>query len=239
VAAESRARALLLQGRAHLMLGDVERGDRAWQEVLAVTSDADLPAERAEVLRRIGIEDYRRGRLREAQTAFRDALAIAEAAGDRRGEAWALQNLAWVTTTLGDFAGAEATLGQAARLFAGLGDASGRAWLRGTTAFTRLLAGRLHEARRLANAFLPFGERVGERWAVGTLRAVEAFASAELGDLTLADREARRAWAARIDDDWGVAGCRWSRGVVARGLGAHLRRRALRRGDRTPAALDA
>ena len=221
VPAESRARALVLQGRAHLMLGDTERGDRAWQEAVDVTSESDLPAERAEVLRRIGMEDYRRGRLREAQTAFRDALTIAQEADDRRGEAWALQNLAWVTTTLGDFAGAEATLGQAARLFAGLGDASGRAWLRGTTAFTRLLAGRLHEARRLANAFLPFGERVGERWAVGTLRAVEAFASAELGDLSLADREARRAYREfdEIDDDWGRGLSLVVRGVVARGLG--------------------
>ena len=58
---------------------------------------------------------------------------------------------------------------------------------------TRMLAGRLVEARRLARAFLPFGERVGEQWAVGTLRAVEAFASAELGDLAEADRGARRA----------------------------------------------
>jgi len=111
----------------------------------------------------------------------------------------------------------------AARLFAELGDTSGRAWLRGTTAFSRLLAGRLHEARRLANAFLPFGERVGERWAVGTLRAVEAFASAELGDLTVADREARRAYRDfdETGDDWGRGLALVVRAVVARGLGEH------------------
>ena len=53
--------------------------------------------------------------------------------------------------------------------------------------------------------FLPFGERVGEGWAVGTLRAVEAFAAAELGDLAEADREARRAYRefAAASDDWG------------------------------------
>ena len=39
-------------------------------------------------------------------------------AEDRRSQAWSLQNLAWVTTTRGDFAGADATLGRAARLFA-------------------------------------------------------------------------------------------------------------------------
>ncbi len=186
------------------------------------------------------MEDYQRGRLREAQAAFQSALAIAQEAGDRRGEAWALQNLAWVTTTLGDFAAADATLGRAARLFAELGDTSGRAWLRGTTAFSRLLAGRLHEARRLANAFLPFGERVGERWAVGTLRAVEAFAAAELGDLASADREARRAYREfdAINDDWGRGLALVVRGVVARGLGenAHatdLLSEACKYGERT------
>jgi tetratricopeptide (TPR) repeat protein len=237
---ESQARALLIAGRAYRVLGDTERGDRAWQESLAVSTAADLPGERAEVLRRIGMEDYLRGRLREAQANFSKALTIAERSGDRRGQAWALQNLAWVATTLGDFAAADATLGRAARLFAELRDTSGRAWLRGTTAFTRLLAGRLHEARRLAQAFLPFGERVGEQWAVGTLRAVEAFAAAELGDLASADREARRAYREfdAIDDDWGRGFALVVRGVVARGLGEgehaiDLLSEACRYGERT------
>ncbi len=216
----SRARALVLAGRAYRMLGDDDRGDQAWQQALAVASAAKLPTERAEVLRRIGMEDYHQGRLRAAEQVFGQALAIAEEAGDRRGEAWALQNLTWVATSVGDFCAADDALVRAARLFAALGDVSGRAWLRGTTAFTRLLAGRLQDARRLANAFLPFGERVGERWAVGTLRAVEAFAAAELGDLTSADRQARQAYREfdAINDDWGRGLALVVRGSVARGL---------------------
>jgi class 3 adenylate cyclase/tetratricopeptide (TPR) repeat protein len=218
----SEARALLLAGRARRMLGDAELADAALLDALAVASAADLPLERAEVLRRIGMADYQRGRLAKAGEAFQEALRISEAGNDRRGQAWAMQNLAWLATTVGDFAAADATLAQAARLFADLEDAPGRAWVRGTTAFTRLLAGRFDEARRLAAAFLPFGERVGERWAVGTLRAVEAFAAAELGDLTAADRDARRAFRDfdAIDDDWGRALALVVRGVVARGLGA-------------------
>jgi tetratricopeptide (TPR) repeat protein len=163
------------------------------------------------------MEEYRRGRLLPAQAGLREALAIAEASGDRRGEAWALQNLAWVQTTVGEFADAEATLARAARLFAELGNATGRAWLRGSTAFTRLLAGQLHEAQRLANAFLPFGSRVGERWAVGTLRAVAAFAGARLGDLAEAEAQARQAFDEfdAVDDDWGRAFALLVRGVVA------------------------
>ena len=181
--------------------------------------------------------------------ASSEALAIAEESDDRRG-----RGLGPAEPGLGGHHGratstaADATLARAARLFAELGDTTGRAWLRGTTAFNRLLAGRLHEARRLANAFLPFGERVGERWAVGTLRAVEAFAAAELGDLTSADREARRAYREfdEIDDDWGRGLALVVRGVVARGLGEtghaiDLLTEACRYGEthRTPAAASA
>ena len=171
--------------------------------------------------------DYRAGRLTEAAERFRSARQIAVAADDRRSEAWSLQDIVWVTVTRGDFAVADGALLRAARRFAELGDPVGRAWLRGTTAFARLLAGRLAEARRLATAFLPFGERVGEAWAVGTLRAVGAYAAAELGDLTEADAAARRAFRdfSAADDDWGRGLSLVVRGVVARGLGepAHAR----------------
>ncbi|SDY13121.1 AAA ATPase domain-containing protein [Micromonospora pattaloongensis] len=217
----ARAGALLVSGRAHRALGDLERASTAWREALQVATDAGLPAERAESMRRLGMADFLTGRLAQASSRFAAAYQVNVAAGDRRGQAWSLQNLAWVTTTRGDFAGTDAVLGRAARLFAELGDPVGRAWLRGTTAFARLLAGRLAEARRLARIFLPFGERVGEAWAVGTLQATEAFAAAELGELAEADREARRAYRDfdAASDDWGRGFALVVRGAVARGLG--------------------
>jgi class 3 adenylate cyclase/tetratricopeptide (TPR) repeat protein len=218
----SRVSALLLAGRAYRLLGDVDRSYSTWQEALAASQPADLSASTAEALRRLGMADFLAGRLAEAGDRFAEAYRVASAAGDRRSQAWSLQNLAWVTTTRGDFPGAEATLGRAARLFAEQHDPVGRAWLRGTTAFSRLLAGRLTEARRLARVFLPFGERVGEQWAVGTLRAVEAFAAAEMGELAEADREARRAYRdfAAASDDWGRGLALVVRGAIARGLGS-------------------
>ena len=215
-----RAEALLVVGRAHEALGDGARAVAAWQEVLEVATDAELAPERANAMRRLGMADFLAGRLSQASSRFAAAYQVTLAAGDRHGQAWALQNLAWVTTTRGDFAGTDAVLGRAARLFAELGDPVGRSWLRGTTAFARLLAGRLHEARRLARIFLPFGERVGEGWAVGTLRAVEAYAASELGDLAEADREARRAYRdfAAVSDDWGRGLALVVRGAIARGL---------------------
>ncbi|GAB3074326.1 adenylate/guanylate cyclase domain-containing protein [Micromonospora schwarzwaldensis] len=217
----TRAAALLLAGQAQQTLGDAERADRSYSEALQVATDADLPPLRASAMRRLGMADFVAGRLGQASSRLAASYQVSLAAKDLRGQAWSLQNLAWVTTTRGDFAGTDAVLGRAARLFAELKDPYGRAWLRGTTAFARLLAGRLREAYRLARVFLPFGERVGEAWAVGTLRAVEAYATAELGDLAEADRAARRAYRefAEVGDDWGQGFALVVRGVVARGLG--------------------
>jgi class 3 adenylate cyclase/tetratricopeptide (TPR) repeat protein len=235
-----RAEALLVSGRAHEALGDTARAVEAWQEALQVATDNDLAPERANAMRRLGMADFLGGRLSQASSRFASAYQVTLTAGDRHGQAWSLQNLAWVTTTRGDFAGTDAVLGRAARLFAELGDPVGRAWLRGTTAFARLLAGRLADSRRMARVFLPFGERVGEAWAVGTLRAVEAYASAELGDLADADREARRAYRdfAAASDDWGRGLALVVRGAIARGLdepdhAADLLTDALSYADRT------
>ncbi|GAA3932090.1 adenylate/guanylate cyclase domain-containing protein [Actinoplanes auranticolor] len=215
-----RAEALLVVGRAQEALGDTSRAVAAWQQALEVATEAELAPERANAMRRLGMADFLAGKLSQASSRFAAAYQVTLTAGDRHGQAWALQNLAWVTTTRGDFAGTDAVLGRAARLFAELGDPVGRSWLRGTTAFARLLAGRLHESRRLARIFLPFGDRVGEGWAVGTLRAVEAYAAAELGDLAEADGEARRAYRefAAVSDDWGRGLALVVRGAIARGL---------------------
>jgi len=216
-----KAEALLVVGRAHEAMGDTGRAVTAWQEALEVATEAELLPERANAMRRLGMADFQAGRLSQASSRFAAAYQVTLAAGDRHGQAWALQNLAWVTTTRGDFAGTDAVLGRAARLFAELGDPVGRSWLRGTTAFARLLAGRLQESRRLARIFLPFGDRVGEAWAVGTLRAVEAYAASELGELGEADGGARRAYRDfnAIGDDWGRGLALVVRGAIARGLG--------------------
>ncbi len=217
-----RAWALLLAGRSHRLLGDHRRAYEVWEEALTTADVAGVAGARAEAMRRLGMADFLGGRLADASTRFAASYQVALRADDPRSQAWSLQNLAWVTVTRGDFAGADATLARAARLFAKINDPVGRAWIRGTAAFVRLLAGRLTEARRLARVFLPFGERVGEHWATGTLRAVEAFAAAEMGELAEADRQARQAYKgfAVSSDDWGRGFALVARGAVARGLGS-------------------
>jgi class 3 adenylate cyclase/tetratricopeptide (TPR) repeat protein len=216
-----RIEALLLVGEAHRANGDPALASAAWRDALVAAEGGDLPAERSEALRKLGMADYLAGRFAEAEERLATAYRVSVQAEDRRSQAWALQHLAWVSTSRGDFAGADAALGRAARLFTGLDDSTGRAWVRGTTAFSRLLSGRLGEAHRLAKAFLPYGERVGDTWAVGTLRSVAAYAAAELGDLTGAERTARRAYQdfEGTGDDWGRGLSLVAQAVAARGAG--------------------
>src|SRR5439155_16028471 len=97
-----------------------------------------------------------------AETRFREALALAERVGDRRGAGWALQHLAWSATTRGDYPRAERTLAHAADVFAALDDHGGLSWCAGTEAFVRLLQGRLQESRSLAQGLLPIGHALGD-----------------------------------------------------------------------------
>ncbi len=64
-----------------------------------MAGDADLPTLRASAMRRLGMTDFLVGRLGQASSRLAAAYQVSLAAGDRRGQAWSLQNLAWVTTT--------------------------------------------------------------------------------------------------------------------------------------------
>ncbi len=212
---------LILAGEAYRTLGNREQARGSWQRALQGAESADLSKQRADTLCKLGMSDYVSGRFREAEQQIIAAYRVSEAAGHKGNQAWSLQHLAWVSTSRADFAGADAALGRAAKLFAELDDDTGRAWVRGTTAFGRLLAGRLTDADGLARAFLPFGERTGDTWAVGTLRSVAAFASAELGRLTEATRAADRAYRdfEAMGEDWGRGLVLTARAMVARGAG--------------------
>jgi class 3 adenylate cyclase/tetratricopeptide (TPR) repeat protein len=213
-----RVSGLLLLGEAYRAAGEAGQAAGAWREALDA---AELPEERVEATYRLGMADYLAGRLADAQSGFEAAYRIAADADDRRGQAWALLYLAWAAATRGDFGLVDSALWKSARLFAQLRDPVGRAWIRGATAFTRLFAGRFGDARRLAYAFLPFGERVGETWAVATLRAVAGFAEAELGNLAQAEEQARLAFRGfdSSADDWGRGLALVVRAVAARGRG--------------------
>jgi class 3 adenylate cyclase/tetratricopeptide (TPR) repeat protein len=212
--------ALLVKGEALRASGESRAAVAAWSAALRRSRRCALPHCESEALRRLGMHDYLSGRLQLAERRFTEAYEVASGADDGPGTAWALQHLAWSATTRGDFAAADRVLEEARAVFARLDDPSGRSWVRGTTAFVRLLEGRLHEARRLAEKFVPYAERVADAWAVAALRIVDAFAAAELGDLGHAEAQADLAHAAFVagHDPWGASLALIVRGAIARGL---------------------
>ena len=181
----------------------------------------------------------------QASSRFAAAYQVNVAAGDEHGQAWSLQNLAWVTTTRGDFAGTDAVLAgppgsspSSATRSAGPGCAARPRTPGCSPAGWPRPAGWPGSSCRSASGS-------ARRWAVGTLRAVEAFAAAELGDLAEADREARRAYRdfAAVSDDWGRGllagrprGGRARPGRAGARDGPAHRRAGVRRTDRPSAA---
>ncbi|WP_198587159.1 adenylate/guanylate cyclase domain-containing protein [Glycomyces xiaoerkulensis] len=213
---------LLLRGRLHRFKGEVDGARAAWTAALALSKREGLAGPRCDAQCRIGLLDFLAGRLSEAERRFMDAYDTATGVGDDRRRAWALQHRAWVLVARGDFDGADEVLRGAAKAFAREMDLVGRAWVRGVSAFALLMAGRFSEAGRLSEVFLPIGERSGDVFAVGLLRATGAAAAVWLGRPQGADTAARKSFRDfdRIEDDWGRGFAKYVRSLAALRIGA-------------------
>ncbi|WP_449267467.1 adenylate/guanylate cyclase domain-containing protein [Glycomyces rhizosphaerae] len=220
--AELVAQLLLLRGRLHRYKGELQDARTAWTAALALSRREGLAGPRCDAQCRIGLLDFLAGHLSEAETRFLDAYDTAFGVGDDKRLAWALQHRAWVLVARGDFDGADDVLREAAKAFARQMDLVGRAWVRGVSAFALLMAGRFTEAKRLSDVFMPIGERSGDVFAVGLLRAIGAAAQVSLGHPAGADIAARNSFRdfERIDDDWGRGFAKYVRALAARSIGA-------------------
>ncbi len=174
--AELVAQLPLLRGRLHRYKGELQDAGTAWTAALALSRREGLAGPRCDAQCRIGLLDFLAGHLSEAEARFLDAYDTAFGVGDDKRLAWALQHRAWVLVARGDFDGADDVLREAAKAFARQMDLVGRAWVRGVSAFALLMAGRFTEAKRLSDVFMPIGERSGDVFAVGLLRAIGAAA---------------------------------------------------------------
>ncbi|WP_218126549.1 adenylate/guanylate cyclase domain-containing protein [Glycomyces sambucus] len=221
-ASELVAQLLLLRGRLHRYKGELAEARGAWTAALALSRREGLAGPRCDAQCRIGLLDFLAGHLSEAETRFLDAYDVAYGVGDDKRLAWALQHRAWVLVARGDFDGADEVLREAAKAFARQMDLVGRAWVRGVSAFALLMAGRFTEAKRLSDVFMPIGERSGDVFAVGLLRAIGAAAQIGLGHPEGADALARKSFRdfERIDDDWGRGFAKYVRALAARSIGA-------------------
>ena len=97
-----------------------------WLETALASAGASTAA-RGRALGRLGDLLDRVGRPQEAEPALREAVAIAEAVGDRQGLGWALHNLAWIEHQDGNFAVA-VELARAARAHAAASSDATLAW---------------------------------------------------------------------------------------------------------------
>ena len=94
--------------------------------------------------------------------------------GDRRGEAWALQHLAWISFIEGRPAEAEGRLTRSADTFAELGDVGGLGWALGLLAFVCFIQGDLDRADELGQQVLTEAHERGDRWGEGMMLQLAA-----------------------------------------------------------------
>ena len=107
-----------------------------------------------------------------------EALEVYRRIGDRRGEAWALGNLATIAFFRGDTELSEARCLAAIQMFEELGDWGGRSFASALLAWVRFMQSRLDEAESLALELLPETEARGDRYVSGLLEML-------LGNITL------------------------------------------------------
>jgi class 3 adenylate cyclase/tetratricopeptide (TPR) repeat protein len=183
--------------------------------------------ERGEVLRKLGSVRELGGDWAGSEAAYGQALALAEALGDRGAAAWSRVGRSVATRRQGRYGEAAADLDAAARDFQAIGDTPGMArvaHVRGVVAYQR---GELDEAWEQLQLSLELWKAVGDREAEA--RVLDSLAvtaiyqenyelGADLGEQVL--------------DLWSTLGHRWGVGISHLNLGVH----ALLRKDYTLAS---
>jgi len=183
-------------------------------DVLAAAEDrfaaADHPAGRAEAERLRGMVQLFGGDPGAADDSLRAALALFEQVGDRRGMAWALQNLSWSAYISGRIEEAEQRVLAAMSTFGEIGDPGGLTWSRGLLAWVRFHQGRDDEALSLAEAVGDDAHELGERWGEAMMRVLTASISLWAGRTEEAVTSSRDALDLfeQIDDHMGTVQAR-------------------------------
>ena len=159
------ARVELLLGEIESREGNYEHAVTHFDSAVARFDELDDVHSRAEALRLKGMAALYRSDAAAAEDPIAQSLIAFRQVEDRRGEAWALQNLAWISFVTGRIVDAESRLGEAFAAFTEIDDQTGLAWTEGLLAFVRFYQGRFAEAGELANRILRESERRNDRWA--------------------------------------------------------------------------
>ena len=148
-----------------------------------------------------------------------EALAVYRRIGDRRGEAWALQNLATIAFFRGDTVVAEERLNAAETMFEELGDWGGRSWTHALLAWTHFMDGKLDLAESLALEQLPESDAQGDRYVAGLLEMLLGNVALWRGQVTSAVERSRGAVSRfrTMGDPWAIG---QAMGIELRALAA-------------------
>ncbi len=169
----SRAEALTVLGQVEQNENDLTRSAATLDQAIELWQAVGDVAGEAGALRLRGMTDLFAGRHDSAEMFIRSALLRFRDLDDRRGAAWAHQNLAWISFNRGIAADAESQLQQSIRLFEEVGDWSGLGWAYGLLAWVRLQQGRIDDAEALA-AQMPDVDHTGDPWAAGMMTMLRA-----------------------------------------------------------------
>jgi class 3 adenylate cyclase/tetratricopeptide (TPR) repeat protein len=199
------AAGLTVMGQIQSKEGDNELAARTLDDAVRRWREIGDRAALADALREQGMNRLFLGGLVDAETPIAEALDLSRAEHDQRGEAWALQNLAWIAFNAGDLGLADERLHESAHTFGEIGDWGGLAWALGLLAWVRWMQGNHAEAETLARqAFGRSGES-GDPWASSMMLVLLANVALWRGDLDDAIEQGERARRRfrEIDNAWG------------------------------------
>ncbi|MCZ7530608.1 MAG: hypothetical protein M5U31_09855 [Acidimicrobiia bacterium] len=171
--------------------------------------------------------EFYRGDLSAASILVEEALECFRTAGERGGEAWALQNLALFAFLRGSPRRASTYLDAATTVFEELGDWGGLAWSRGLRAWLLFSDGDLDGAEALAGRATSEDSQIGDRFGGAMNETLLASIALWRGNMARCIDQASAAvdQFAAIGDAWGeatalrVAGrARLARGEIERTL---------------------
>ncbi|MEZ4268811.1 MAG: tetratricopeptide repeat protein [Myxococcota bacterium] len=179
--ADSRAfvdavRAWRLAATAAARVGDGGQAEEALTLAVRLSRDRHLLHELALTLGELGVAVGREGRQREAASLHHEALELAEASGDARGQATHVGNLGLLSITRGDWDGARLQLRRAMDIYVRLEDPVGAATSLNALGGVERAAGSLQAAREAFEGARDLFHQAGHS-------AGEATAQANLGNL--------------------------------------------------------
>ena len=223
------AKALLVRGDVDRKAGDLDLAAARLREAADRLAAFNVTDQQSLALRLLGMTEMVRSHDALARQALESSRAVALAAGDRRGEAWALQTLAWHAFRLGRVGEARSLVEQAIDIFSEIDDQGGTVWAQGVLAWVAFHTGAWDEAQLLVDTVLPETRRRGDPWTEGIMLNLDASLHLWSGRAQMAQNLAQEARdvADRLDDaTLGRAGP----GVTGAGPGGHGPYRGRQRG---------